>query len=146
MTVSTDRQRILVVEDDPGCRALLNAVFDAHGFQVTVTDSVLGASELVERLAPDVIVLDLALPYRSGASWLAELKSDPMTAHIPVVILSAHPTVLPEGRRRLAHAILGKPFQTRSLLAAIRSACEGPVDREGLPTADSASNRPLGSL
>ena len=59
-----------------------------------------------------MILLDLALPYRSGASWLVELKADPGTAHIPVVILSAHPTVLPEGRRRLAHAILGKPFQT----------------------------------
>jgi DNA-binding response OmpR family regulator len=122
MTVPSESQHILIVEDDPGCRALLNAIFDANGFQVTATDSVLGASELIERLAPDVIVLDLALPYRSGASWLVELKADPDTAHIPVVILSAHPTVLPEGRRRLAHAILGKPFQTRSLLAAIRSA------------------------
>jgi two-component system alkaline phosphatase synthesis response regulator PhoP len=132
--VPTDLQQILIVEDDPGCRALLNAIFVASGFQVTLTDSVLGASELIERLQPDVIVLDLALPYRSGASWLVELKAAPETAHIPVVILSAHPTVLPEGRRRLAHAVLGKPFQTRMLLAAIRSACARHAGRETIPS------------
>ena len=122
MTVPIDRRRILIVDDDPGCRALLDAISNAYGLQITATDSVLGASELVERLRPDVIVLDLALPYRSGASWLSELKSDPVTAHIPVIILSAHPMVLPDGRRRLAHAVLAKPFQTKALLAAIRSA------------------------
>ena len=77
MTVTADRRRILIVEDDPGCRALLQAIFVSHGFRVTSTDSVLGAPELIERLRPDVIVLDLALPYRSGASWLVELKADP---------------------------------------------------------------------
>ena len=146
MTVTTDRCRILIVEDDPGCRALLNAIFVANEFGVTATDSVLGASELIERLQPHVIVLDLALPYRSGASWLVELKADPGTAHIPVVILSAHPTVLPEGRRRLAHAVLGKPFETQLLVAAIRSAFESDAAGETRPTADSESSRPLGSL
>jgi DNA-binding response OmpR family regulator len=144
MTVQTSRQRVLIVEDDPGCRALLQAIFVSNGFRVTSTDSVLGASELIERLRPNVIVLDLALPYRSGASWLVELKSNPGTAQIPVVILSAHPTVLPAARRRMAHAVLGKPFQTSLLMAAIRSACDG--DPGTTPTSDSASSQPLGSL
>jgi two-component system phosphate regulon response regulator OmpR len=135
MIVPTDPQRILIVEDDPGCRALLNAIFVSNGYQVAQTDSVLGASELIDRLQPDVIVLDLALPYRSGASWLVELKSSPERAHIPVVIVSAHPSVLPEGRRRMAHAVLGKPFETRLLLAAIHSACERDADHEVVPPA-----------
>lgn len=146
MTVSTDSRRILVVEDDPGCRALLNAIFVSNGFRVTATDSVLGASELIERLQPHVIVLDIALPYRSGASWLVDLKADPGTAHIPVVILSAHPTVLPEGRRRLAHAVFGKPFETRRLVAAINSAVDGEAGAGTRATSDSESSRPLGSL
>ena len=133
MTVPTERQRILIVEDDPGCRALLQAIFVSNGFRVTSTDSVLGASELIDRLRPDVIVLDLALPYRSGASWLVDLKADPGTASIPVVILSAHPTVLTEGRRRMAHAVVGKPFQTSLLMAAIRSACGGEPKHDSTP-------------
>lgn len=145
MTVTADRRRILIVEDDPGCRALLQAIFVSHGFRVTSTDSVLGASELIERLRPDVIVLDLALPYRSGASWLVELKADPETAGIPVVVLSTHPTVLPEGRRRMAHAVLAKPFQIGTVIAAIQSACEG-ADAASAAISDSASSQPLGSL
>jgi DNA-binding response OmpR family regulator len=134
MIGSTGRQSVLIVEDDPGCRALLQAIFVSNGFRVTSTDSVLGASELVERLRPNVIVLDLALPYRSGASWLVDLKSDRETANIPVVILSAHPTVLTESRRKLAHAIIGKPFQTQSLMAAIRTACDGDPGPEAIAT------------
>lgn len=143
--MSTDSRRILVVDDDPGCRALLNAIFVANGFRVTATDSVLGASELIERLQPDVIVLDLALPYRSGASWLVELKANPHTAHIPVVILSAHPSVLPERRRRLAHAVFGKPFETSLLVAAVSSALDGEAGDGTQATCDSASSRPRGS-
>jgi DNA-binding response OmpR family regulator len=145
-TVLLDSQRILIVDDDPGCRALLEALFDMHGFQVTVTDSVLGASELIERFQPHVILLDLALPYRSGASWLAQLKSDPDTAQIPVVILSALPEVLPRSRRRLAQAIVSKPFRARTLLDTIQAACEGVAVAEGAVTGDSESSQLLGSL
>jgi DNA-binding response OmpR family regulator len=146
MTVLPSRQRILIVDDDPGCRALLDAIFQSNGFQVDVTDSVLGASQLVERFGPDVILLDLALPYRSGASWLAQLKSNPATVRIPVIILSAHPEVLPGSRRRLAHAVVSKPFRVRTLVATVQAACDGVTPEGTASTGDSASIQPLESL
>jgi two-component system phosphate regulon response regulator PhoB len=146
MTVLSDRPRILIVDDDPACRALLDAIFDVHGFQVTKTDSVLGASELIAQIRPSVILLDLALPYRSGASWLAQLKANPETAHIPVVILSAVSDTLPRERRELAHAVIRKPFRTRTLVETIQAVLGGEIVAErDLITLDPASSRPLGS-
>jgi DNA-binding response OmpR family regulator len=145
MTVLTACQRILIVDDDPACRALLDAIFDLHGFQVTHTDSVLGASELIARVRPTVILLDLALPYRSGASWLAQLKADPHTAEIPVVILSALPDVLPRERRALAQAVIQKPFRAATLVETVQAVCAAALRAEVDLTIDRASTRPLES-
>jgi len=122
----TDLQHILIVDDDPACRALLDATFERRGFQVTHIDSVLDAFELIARVRPTVILLDLALPYRSGASWLARLKADPETAQIPVVILSDMPDVLPTERRNLAGAVVRKPFCASTLVQTVEAACAGP--------------------
>ena len=140
------RQRILVVDDDPTCRALLDAIFDLHGFDVFSSDAVLGASSLIDGFRPDVILLDLALPYRSGASWLAELKSRPETASIPVVILSAMPEMLPRDRRALAAAVLAKPFRNQTLVETVRSVCIHQTVAVSPPHFDSTSTPRLGSL
>src|SRR5262245_3085239 len=127
MTVLPDSQRILIVDDDPACRVVLSAIFEQHGFQVTHLDSVLGASEVIARVRPTVILLDVALPYRSGAGWLARLKSEPATANIPVVILSALPDVLPRERRELAQAVIRKPFRATTLVRTVQAVCAGTL-------------------
>lgn len=127
MTVPPDSQRMLIVDDDPACRALLDEIFEQHGFQVTHIDSVLAASEVIARVRPTVILLDLALPYRSGASWLAWLRAQPQTSGIPVVILSALPDVLPRERRELAQAFVRKPFQARTLVETVQAVCAGTL-------------------
>lgn len=145
-TTVHQRKRILVVDDDPTCRVLLDAIFDLHGFEVFASDSVLGATELIGSVRPDVILLDLALPYRSGASWLTELKSRPDTATIPVIILSAMPEMLPGDRRRLAAAVLQKPFRTPALVETVRAACARPTLPVAQVSSDGASSQRLGSL
>jgi CheY-like chemotaxis protein len=64
-------------------------VLGEDGFAVERRDSALGLATLLRRWRPDVVLLDLGLPYRSGAAVLADLKSDPATAAIPVVVVSA---------------------------------------------------------
>ena len=117
-----DRQpRALVIEDDPGVQQLELELLRGEGYVVTATDSALGAAALARRFAPDTIVLDLGLPYRSGASLLAELKADRATAHIPVVVVSGMAETLPDRRRELATAVLPKPFDPEELVAAVRA-------------------------
>jgi two-component system, OmpR family, phosphate regulon response regulator PhoB len=141
--------RVLIVDDDPGCRTLVSAVFASRGFEVAATDSVLGATELIGQFMPHAIVLDLGLPYRSGASWLLELRADPATVNLPVIILSAIADVVPPERLRLAQAVVTKPFRSQVLVDAVLAACTGPgipADAATDATCDSGSIRRLGSL
>ena len=122
------RLRALVIEDDPDVQQLETELLSGEGYAVTATDSALGAAGLARRLNPDAIVLGLGLPYRSGASLLAELKADRATAHIPVVIVSGMADSLPDQRRELAAAVLPNPFDSLELLGAVRAACRLRVD------------------
>jgi two-component system sensor histidine kinase/response regulator len=144
--VAVSRHRVLIVDDDPGCLALVRTVLAARGFEVAATDSVLGATELIGRFRPHAVVLDLGLPYRSGASWLAELRADPSTSNLPVVILSAIADVVSPSRLQLAQAVITKPFRSQALVDAVLQACAGSDVRGTDPTFDSESTQPLGSL
>jgi two-component system phosphate regulon response regulator PhoB len=146
MTALSQLQRVLIVDDDPACRALLEAIFETHGYGVTATDSVIGASALITQSRPDVIMLDLALPYRSGASWLAQLKANPATVGIPVIILSALSDVMPKERRELAQAVIQKPFRTSALLETVRALCVRTQVVDVTLRRDSASSQLLGRL
>ncbi len=117
---------VLVVEDDPDTGALLTDVLGDEGYVVQVVDTALDAHEVVRRLGPQAILLDLALPYRSGAALLRDLKTDPATASIPVIVVSAYLDTLSPDRAALATTLLGKPFEVPDLLAAVQGASGPP--------------------
>jgi len=119
------RERVLVVEDEPDIINVLADLLSTAGYDVTTTDSVFGAAALVRQLDPCVVLLDLGLPYRPGTTLLAELKADPRTADVPVLIISGLPETLTEERRAQATAVLTKPVDIASLLSAVQSACAG---------------------
>lgn len=116
------RPLVLVVEDDPGSAALMTDVLGDAGYAVRVVATALGVLGEVKRLRPQAIVLDLGLPYRSGAALLADFKADPVTAPIPVIVVSALLENLPPDRAALATTVLPKPFEMRDLLAAVQAA------------------------
>jgi DNA-binding response OmpR family regulator len=113
---------VVVVEDDPLMADLLCDLLADEGYTVTALPSAFGAREAVQRRRPGAVVLDLGLPYRSGAALLADLKADPATASIPVVVVSALAEALPPDRSALAAAVIGKPFLLRALLDALCAA------------------------
>ncbi len=112
---------VLVVEDDPDTGALLTDVLGEEGYAVRVVDTALGLLGQIERLRPATILLDLGLPYRSGAALLADLKADPVTAPIPVIVVSAYLYTLSSERAALATTLIAKPFETRDLVAAVQA-------------------------
>ena len=113
------RPLILVIEDDSRIQELLEEMLTMSGYRVQATDSALGAAALVRRLRPDAVLLDLGLPYRSGATVLQEIKIDPQTHDVPVVILSAMTETLTPERRALADAVLSKPVSLNGLLTTL---------------------------
>ena len=121
--------RILIVEDDDSVRGLFADILMSSGYEVTATDSAFGAPTLVRDLRPAAVILDIGLPFRPGTALLHELKADPLTADVPVVVVSGLTEGLSEAHRSLASAVLEKPVAVDTLLAALRAITISPPTR-----------------
>ncbi len=121
--MSDRRQRILVVEDVPLGLAVLRMRLEAEGFEVLAARDGIEALDQAREGRPDLVLLDLMLPRLSGERVCQELRADPRTATLPVVVLSAR---IQEAERLRAlaagaDAFIAKPYDTGRLLAEIRS-------------------------
>lgn len=132
---------VLLAEDFEDTRDVYTFYLRQEGFTVHDLPDGDRVLRLAIELQPDVVVLDLALPGVDGCVLLAELRSHPLTAHIPVVILSAH--AYPEDEQRAteagAAAFLRKPCLPGDLAATLRRVSEscdrasGPGGRPSVP-------------
>ena len=84
-------RRILVVDDTADTREMYALYFRSRGFIVETVSDGRAAIDAVHRLHPDVIVMDFAMPDLDGISATREIKRDPETVDIPVLILTAYP-------------------------------------------------------
>jgi DNA-binding response OmpR family regulator len=80
---------VLVVDDDPVILKLLEVNFEMEGFTVLLAHDGAEGIEVARRDQPDVIVSDIMMPAKSGLELVSELKSDPATSDIPIILLSA---------------------------------------------------------
>ena len=139
------RMRLLLVDDDPGLRALVRATFDDVAVEVVEAESVAAARTAIADEVPDVVVLDVVMPRESGLDLCRELKSSPATATLPVVLLSGSADL--ESRRDAASgadAYLPKPFSPLQLLDVVERLAGGDESfplTEDLP--DDASDSQL---
>ncbi|MEO8431283.1 MAG: HD domain-containing phosphohydrolase [Acidobacteriota bacterium] len=117
------RGRILVVDDDEDVRALLSRLLRVTGYAVEEAASAEEAAEAIQRRAPDLILLDMQLPGRSGQDLLEEIRSIPRMRTTPVVMLTGAATPARKVRAIEAGAtdFLAKPFSNVELTARVRS-------------------------
>ncbi len=80
--------RILIVDDETDIAAYLATVLKANGFKPTITDDAETALETVRKIHPDLISLDIMMPRASGIAVYKQLRRDPRTDRIPVIIVS----------------------------------------------------------
>ena len=108
---------LLVIEDVPSVTQFIRAVLASEPVNiVTATDGRQG-QQLVAELAPDLVLLDLALPGVDGFEILDSIRANPATAEIPVVIITAHGDsgTAADAKDRGADAFLAKPFRPDEL-------------------------------
>ena len=128
MDTPHERVVILVVEDDPLARELLQGVLTDEGYDVLAAENGEQALTTLGTVWPALITLDLDLPGIAGDQILTELRRSDESRALPVVIVSAkHP--IPRAVRELADAIVPKPFDLDELLGVIRGLVP-PPDRE----------------
>src|SRR5437016_3038871 len=111
-------KRILVVDDETDTRHLLRSYLQGAGYEVMTAPTAVTAFQLARTAKPDLITLDMLLPNNSGLPILELLKSDAITASIPVILLTV---VNNDGQRRLLGATdyLDKPIEASDLLQRI---------------------------
>jgi CheY-like chemotaxis protein len=132
---------VLLAEDFEDTRDVYAFYLRLEGFTVHDLPDGTRVLALAIELQPDVVVLDLALPGVDGYALTAELRAHPLTAHLPIVVLSAH--AYPEDEQRArdagASAFLRKPCLPAELAATLRrvsDTCdEKAADAAGRPSA-----------
>jgi type II secretory ATPase GspE/PulE/Tfp pilus assembly ATPase PilB-like protein/CheY-like chemotaxis protein len=117
------RATILLVEDEDTLRRVMRDLLEQEGYTICEARDGAEALEQVDRHNPDLILLDLNLPNVDGYTVLAQLRSRPATADLPVVVLSARGDEDNEVRvlRLGATDFLTKPFRPRALAARLEA-------------------------
>jgi putative two-component system response regulator len=115
--------RILVVDDDAEIRSLLRRLLESSGYLVDEAQTAEDGLRQLRAEQPDLVLLDLGLPDRSGHEVLEEVRADPATRLLPVVMLTAHGTREEKLRasREGVTDFLSKPFSPEELIPRVRS-------------------------
>jgi response regulator RpfG family c-di-GMP phosphodiesterase len=120
--------RILLVDDDPGLRALLRATFETVDIAVDEAESATTAKALIRFGHPDVVVLDVRMPGIDGLSLCRELKEHRETRQIGVVLLTGSDEANEQDARAAgADGFLRKPFRPLELLAIVERVAGDPL-------------------
>jgi len=115
-------ERILVIEDDLAVQRALRRTFELAGYDVMAAADGAVAMETFRAMLPDIVILDLRLPGKSGQDICREIKRE--AANLPILVLSATTDVLDKVLllELGADDYVTKPFSPRELLARVRAA------------------------
>lgn len=112
--------RVLVVDDNIGILEVVEMILQKHGFEIMVNPKGEETLAYVETFAPQIILLDVFLGNVSGTDICRELKSNPKTNHIPVIMFSAHSNINAVMAVCKADDFIAKPFDLNTLVEKIR--------------------------
>jgi len=123
-------ERVLVVDDSVVIRDLITVNLELEGLEVVGCGDGEEALGMVTEVHPDVITMDVVMPRLNGLDAAERLRSDPETAHIPIVVVTARAgqADLDRAREIGVEGYLTKPFEPAELVALV-----GKLAREGRP-------------
>ncbi|MEP6693447.1 MAG: response regulator [Chloroflexota bacterium] len=118
------KSRVLVADDDPSTRALIEMALQEAGYDCVVAADGKAALDNAHATRPDLVVLDVGMPFLTGDEVHKELRRDPRTRYIPVVFVTAKRTTAEMAARLKngADDYISKPFDVDELVARIASA------------------------
>ncbi len=137
-------QKILVVEDEPDIRKLVQYHLAQERFKVLEAEDGENALKLIQREKPNLVVLDLMLPGLSGQELCKILKSKPDTAALPILMLTAKAGEADKvlGLETGADDYLTKPFSPREMVARVKAILRRSELRAG-PPKETYENGPI---
>lgn len=118
---------ILAVDDERDILRIIEHSLTIHGYAVVTAESGREALEHIALQQPDIVVLDIMMPGMDGFEVLQQIRADPKTAELPVILLTAktEEASIAKGWREGANLYLVKPFEMSELLDCVEAISEG---------------------
>lgn len=117
------KKKLLVVDDDDMIREALKALLAEEGFEIeTAENGDTAMKKCCSGYRPDLILLDLMMPVKSGVMFRQEQLAQPEIRHVPVIVLSAGGGMLEQAKKLHGATILAKPVDVDALLGAVARA------------------------
>jgi DNA-binding response OmpR family regulator len=128
------RKTILIADDEPNIVAALEFLLQQEGHEVLTAQNGEQALRLVEARVPDLVLLDVMMPQKSGYEVCQRIREHAEWRHIKIVMLSAkgRDAEVSKGLTMGADLYVTKPFSTRELMTKIKGLLE-PGSQPGLP-------------
>ena len=127
-------RRILLVDDQPSIRGVLEVALTAAGADVWVAADGAGALRAIDEALPDLVLLDLAMPGMTGWDVLKALRASPRLARIPVVLQSSAQDFasFDQARNQGVAAFLSKPYRLNEVIETCRRILRGARPLQGI--------------
>ncbi|HEX7276125.1 MAG TPA: response regulator [Acidimicrobiales bacterium] len=119
---------VLVIDDDPVILELLRVNFEIEGFDVVCARDGDEGLAMAQELQPDIVISDIMMPRRDGLQLLSDLKADPRTENLPVILLSAkaQKSEVQHGLDMGADDYITKPFDPIQLIDRLNAVMGKP--------------------
>ena len=116
-------KRVLIVDDEPNIVISLEFLMTRDGFEVSVARDGEEALRKVEESTPDVMLLDVMMPKKTGYEVCQQIRANPSLSGVKIVMLTAkgRDTEVAKGLDLGADAYMTKPFSTKDLVAQVRA-------------------------
>jgi len=114
------KQKLLVIDDDEDVLSIMEEALVYEGFEVKTAERAEEITTLINSYCPDAILIDYILKGINGGEICHQIKSDPHTSKLPVIILSAYPKVLLSLGHYGCDKFIAKPFDLSDLVGSIK--------------------------
>lgn len=115
---------VLVVDDEPTIAETLGLVLESDGYRCVVANDGQEALDVLPAVAPAVILLDVMMPVLDGREFLRRLRADERWRHVPVIVMTAAPSLAGNDALDRHEAFFVKPFDLDRLLSEVRRLSE----------------------
>ncbi len=113
------RPVVLVLDDEQAYTKVMSMVLDEYGFDPVPANSAEDAWELLDRVTPDLVLLDVMMPKIDGITFLSDLRAHARLRTVPVLVVTAYTETREKALRAGASGYLNKPFSAQQLRDSI---------------------------